>query len=382
MTLEDRVRRVLHDAVATEPPQRGAPLQVAIRRRRRRPVLAGAVAAVLVLAAVAGLAAVRSSHRPLPSTDPTAGWKVFSDTTSNLRLRYPPGWRLEVDGNGVERSVRLIPTELAGQRRKPSDQPRRFGFEVWLGVSATFWIGEDWFGTTSQGRLPDGRPYLRAEMPRSLQYSIDWGRPCTGAQARCAAHSLRAGILATDDQLWGRHRAVAETIVQTIRQLRPGAPSAGDRSLPPCGSEQWRLVWPQEYGGPRGSQGTAIQGGIQYRDGPRCHFRLTVTLHVENARGEPLPVKGNPASTVIEGDLPLDGMRRVSGSWEVGFTPMWRFIWDEWCNRGLPKATLRLVADGGATISVPGLDPARDRNDLGGPACRDRGRPSAVAGWP
>jgi hypothetical protein len=100
-----------------------------------------------------------------------------------------------------------------------------------------------------------------------------------------------------------------------------------------------------------------------------------VTLHVENARGEPLPVKGNPASTVIEGDLPLDGMRQTSGSWEIGSIPMWRFIWDEWCNRGLPKATLRLVADGGATISVPGLDPVNN-------ACRDRGQPSALAAWP
>jgi len=188
--------------------------------------------------------------------------------------------------------------------------------------------------------------------------------------------------LATDDQLWDRYRAVAETIVQTVAQLRPTAPSAGDRSLPPCNSEQWRLVWPEEYAGPRGSQGTAIQGGIQYRDGPRCHFRLTVALYVENARGEPLPVKGNPASTVIEGDLPLDGMRRVSGSWAIGSTPMWRFIWDEWCNRGLPKATLRVVATGGVTISVPGLDPARNRDALGRPACRDRGRPSTVAAWP
>ena len=167
-----------------------------------------------------------------------------------------------------------------------------------------------------------------------------------------------------------------------------GRAAAADRAVgrgPQPTALQQRAMAADLAGGvrrPRGSQGTAIQGGIQYRDGPRCHFRLTVSLHVENARGEPLPVKGNPASTVIEGDLPLDGMRRVSGSWEVGFTPMWRFIWDEWCNRGLPKATLRLVATGGATISVPGLDPARDRDDLGGPACRDRGRPSTVAAWP
>jgi len=92
MTIEDRVRRVLTGAVANEPPPRGTPLAVIRRRRRRRPLLAGATALILVLAAVAGLVALRSSHRPLPSTDPTAGWKVFSDTTSNLRFRYPPDW--------------------------------------------------------------------------------------------------------------------------------------------------------------------------------------------------------------------------------------------------------------------------------------------------
>ena len=57
MSIEDRVRRVLTDAVATEPPPRRAPLAAVRRRRRRRPVLAGAVAVVLVLAAVIGLAA-------------------------------------------------------------------------------------------------------------------------------------------------------------------------------------------------------------------------------------------------------------------------------------------------------------------------------------
>ena len=382
MSIEDRVRRVLATAVADEPPPRGAPLQVALRRRRRRPVLGGAVAVVLVLAAVVGLAAVRSRERPLPTTVPTQGWKTYGDPAGNLRFRYPPDWRVGFHLEDGQPTIRLVPSELAGPGRDPSNRRQRFGFETWLSVSSTFWIGEDWFGRTSQGRLPDGRSYLRGEMPRSVQYSVDWGLPCATGQARCVPQSLRAGILATDDQLWDRYRAVAETIVQTVAQLRPTAPSAGDRSLPPCNSEQWRLIWPEEYAGPRGSQGTAIQGGIQYRDGPRCHFRLTVTLYVENARGEPLPVKGNPASTVIEGDLPLDGMRRVSGSWAIGSTPMWRFIWDEWCNRGLPKATLRVVATGGVTISVPGLDPARNRDALGRPACRDRGRPSTVAAWP
>ena len=60
---------------------------------------------------------------------------------------------------------------------------------------------------------------------------------------------------------------------------------------------------------------------------------------------------------------------------------MWRFSWDEWCNRGLPRATLRVTADGGAGISVPGLDPAPAEPSRGW-SCRDRGRPSVVAAWP
>src|SRR5829696_1508934 len=69
MTVEDRVRRVLTEAAATEPPPRTAPLAAVRRRRRRRPLLAGATALILVLAATAALVAVRTSHRPLPSTD-------------------------------------------------------------------------------------------------------------------------------------------------------------------------------------------------------------------------------------------------------------------------------------------------------------------------
>jgi hypothetical protein len=60
---------------------------------------------------------------------------------------------------------------------------------------------------------------------------------------------------------------------------------------------------------------------------------------------------------------------------------MWRFIWDEWCNRGLPKATLRVSADGAAGIAIPGLNPAARARDIGA-GCQDRGRPSTLAAWP
>jgi hypothetical protein len=196
-------------------------------------------------------------------------------------------------------------------------------------------------------------------------------------------HSVRFSITAADGRLWDRYRAVAETIPTTADQLQPSKPSVGDRGLPACRSDQWRLIWPQEDGGAHGDQGIAIQGGVQYRQGPRCHLRLTVRMAVEDDRGRLLPVRGNPASTSVEGDLPIDGMQRVSGSWVIGGALMWRFIWDEWCNRGLPQATLRVTADGGASVTVPGLDPTPDEPPPSPDrSCKDRGRPSVVAGWP
>lgn len=60
---------------------------------------------------------------------------------------------------------------------------------------------------------------------------------------------------------------------------------------------------------------------------------------------------------------------------------MWRFIWDEWCNRGLPRATLRVTADE-AAITIPGFDPAVETRRKGAGRCQDRGRPSRLAPWP
>jgi hypothetical protein len=171
----------------------------------------------------------------------------------------------------------------------------------------------------------------------------------------------------------------------TVEQLRPIAPTVGDTSLPACNPEQWRLVWVEEYGVTDGDQGTVLQGGVRYRQGPRCHLRLTLRLAVEDHRGRPLPVKGNPASTTVEGDLPIDGIQRLSGSWVIDGALMWRFMWHEWCTRGLPQATLRVTADGGASLTVPGMDPAPDEPlpRVPGPGpCQDRDRPSVVAGWP
>jgi hypothetical protein len=378
MTIEDRVRHVLHDAVADEPPLRGAPLERIGRcRRRRGPVLAGALAVTLVLAALVGLAAVRR-ERSLPTTVPTTGWKTYTDTAGNIRFRYPPDWRVEqLDTELGPRLLRLVPPDLGGvPERDPS---------LHLDTRAGFWIGEDWFGTTHRGRLPGGQAYLRTTSSlgasRHVTWSVDWGRPCLGDDPGCVPQSVRVIVSSPDQPRPDRDAAVAETVVGTLEQLRPTAPSIGDRTLPACRPGQWRLVWPEEYGGARGSQGIAIQGGVQHLEGPRCHLRLTVRMAVEDGTGRLLPVRGNPASTTLEADLPVDGMQRLDGSWVIGGALIWRFIWEEWCNPGLPQATLRVTADGGADITVPGLDPNARPGDFGG-GCEDRGRPSVVAGWP
>jgi hypothetical protein len=386
MTIEDRVRRLLADAVAEEPPPRGAPLQVAIRRRRRRPLLAGAVMVLLVLAAVAGLSAVRG--RPLPATDPTAGWTVYTDAARNLRLRYPPDWVLRERQPGW---VRIAPPDLAAGVLE--DQPP---FAVGVRAPAAgYYIGEQIGVDLVKGRLAGGPSYVvtetdpaafipppevsvssrpLAELPRNKTYSIDWGRACTsGGRPRCEAQVVMAGVMSANTPLWDRYRAMGEAIVGTIQPVTPVPPSSGDGTRPVCSPQQWRLFHPGGFTLGDLAQRYVLGGGFRFLGGRPCHLRLELRLEVEKPAGRRLPLPGNPSTIVVEGDLPEDDQSTAT----VQGTPLnWYWAWQEWCNKGLPQASLRVTAETGARLTVPGPSPEPDTG------CRDRGRPSTLAPFP
>ena len=408
MTIEDRVRRVLTEAVAKEPPPRGAPLPAALRRRRRRPVLLGAAALVLVLAAAVGLAAVRGRDgtrpvAPVPSTVPqstvvsTATWRTYTDTDHNLRLRYPPDW--VVRPRNQEGTVTLAPREHA--RKALAIWPP---FAVTVTAGGYYYLGEAPELEFVRGRLPGGQAYLYfqsdptrvplrgvpgapkvpanvADRQRSGSYSIDWGRDCKGiGRRRCGPHGVHATIYAGNTPLWDRYVRVAHAIVRSARPVTPTGPAYGDRSLPRCLPGQWRMVWIGEYGF-SGAQRFFLSGGVQYLGGPRCHLRTTLTLQVERD-GRRLPISGNPASRVVEGDLPGDGIVKEDGSWVMSGGPLfWTFYWDEWCNKGFGGPTrLRLTApDKGQRLNIAGPRESPPGPDF--PSCQDRGRPSRLAAW-
>jgi hypothetical protein len=387
MSVEDRVRRVLAEAVAGEPPLRGAPLARALRRRRRRPALAGAVAMALVLAAVVAVAAVRSREHPLPTTISTKGWTTWTDTAGNLRFRHPPGWVVRQKRADL---VRVAPPEQAGG--VTADNPP-FAVGI-LAAAPGYYLGETPGVNLTEGRLPGGQAYVAYEedltgsdrppnVPlRHRIYTIDWGRSCRGApggQQRCGADRVMAGIMAASTPLWDRYRAVAEAIVATIEPVRPLAPSSGDRSRPACQRDQWRLFHPGGWSYGDRAQRYVLEGGVAFRGGPPCHLRLTLRLEVLGPDGRRVPLPGNPSTTTVEGDLPED---RQLGGGSVVPTPLsWSWGWQEWCNRGLPQGRMRISAEGGATLTVPG-PPAPGTPGEPDTGCRDRGRPSTVAPFP
>jgi hypothetical protein len=397
MSIEDRVRRVLAEAVADEPALRGAPLEYASRHGRRRSVVAGVVAMALVLAAVSVLAVVQSRQRSLPNTVSTKGWKTWTDTAGNLSFRYPPDWVVRQRSVGL---VRVAPPEHASGATADSP-PFAVGIRA---VAPGYYLGETMGVNLTRGRLPGGQAYVvyeedpaalvpppegapatsrsLAELPRRRVYSVDWGRSCrpaAGGQPSCAPDLVLAGIMAASTPLWDRYRAVAETIVGTIAPLNLARPSYGDRSRPACRPEQWRLFHPGGWLYGDLAQRYVLEGGVRFHGGRPCHLRLALRLEVLRSDGRLLPLPGNPSTTTVEGDLPED---RQADTTSLDPSPLnWYWGWQEWCNRGLPEGRMRVSAEGGATITVSGppLPSTPGEPDTG---CRDRGRPSTVAAFP
>jgi hypothetical protein len=382
-----------------------APEVAVIMRRARRwralsgPVLAGTVALVLVLAAVVGLAAVRGQDR-LPTGPPattaapattisTAGWPAYVDRTHNLRLRYPPGWKLRPGPGGNE----LVPPEYAASK------PGRAKYAVTVAAFPGFYLSMyDWRAGTT-GRLPGGQAYLHVlgypDLPsgedppaspatapgrRFAVYVVDWGRFCsTGPKRFCGAHAVRVTVGDANARAFERYRATLDAIVRSATPLRPAPPSTDDLGRPACRPDQWRLVSPHGLGGLANPQRIFFSGLVRYQGGPACYLRLQLQMTVERD-GRPLPVAGSPATATVRGLLPDDDQRRLAQLRVVDTPLMWEFAVDEWCNRDLAGAALRVTAEGGreAKTALPGSSRLPTRS--GG--CRDRGRRAAVAGLP
>jgi hypothetical protein len=388
MTIEDRVRRVLAEAVADEPPLHGAPLKAALRRRRRRPVLVGAVAVVLVLAAVVGLVAIRRPDRVVPATPtlttlPTAGWPEVTDDAGNFSFRHPPGWEVRPTsrgGSGLADGWVLTPQDV------PRGNDRRSGFAVTVTRGHGYWKADSFglAGPGQAGRLPAGQQYLltAANSPQRGTYAVDWGRVCrTGAPApgSCAPQSVDVEYASVaPGRHWDRYRAEAETVVASLRALRPISPTVGDRSRPACQPGQWALVHPSAWGGTPDGRRLAIPVGVGFRGGPPCHLRVPVSMAVEQD-GRRLPIQGSPATATMELDLPEDALPvGYKGIKADRILQIW--IWDEMCDQraGVTGTSEMVFSDerGRRLLTLgklAGFDPAQ---------CADRSRRSALAAWP
>jgi hypothetical protein len=174
-----------------------------------------------------------------------------------------------------------------------------------------------------------------------------------------------------------RYRGQLDAIVRSATPLRPVPSTTDDAGRPDCRPDQWRLA------GNRGLSGVgqriAFSGVLRYRGGPACHLRLQLQMAVERD-GRQLPVAGSPAIATVEGLLPDDDQERLNRLGVHGTPLNWTLAVDEWCNRELGGASLRVTAAAGRSLNVA-LPDAGGQPD--GPGyCRERGRPAEVVGLP
>ncbi len=357
MTIEERVRRMLTEAVTVEPAPSGAPFEQAVRRRRRRPLRAAVVAMALLLTATVVVAGVRAlgTKPTLPVAPPVApavppDWKTFQNRTYNVQFRYPPDWVVEQQGGFV-----IVPRELSPNSSKPSNVGPSGPFAITVGFSTDYYLFVIQNGTqVTPGSLLGGRAFIRwtdvVSGARFINYNIDWGRYCLGVGPYCGSHSVRAAIQATSRALLDRYGPVAERIVGTFAPMRPTQASTGDPTRPACRQDQWRPVFASRsklaFDRPR----WVIGGDIQYLQGPACHLRATLRLTVERADGTAVAVPGTPSALTVEADLPEDG----GAAGDVMRTATMRLWgWDNWCKQPLPQARVRVTTDSDASTTRP-----------------------------
>jgi len=369
MSVEDRLRRVLADAVATEPQPEGAAFE-RVLRRRRRPLMTAAVALALLLIAAVALTQLRARDtRPVSPAIPIvpADWKEYRSAELNLGFRYPPDWVVRVNPKPSQfqaSPLLLVPPEFADRSpatKLPFVVAFRGGDLYYLATSAA---------PISRGQLPNGRAYTAQSHPsdgqgrRFDEYYIDAGRSCVprAPGPDCGPHSFRVAIAAATTALWDRYRPLAATVVGSVAPVRATTPTFGDRTRPPCRPDLWRLASPAAaptlvtwFQG----RSWLLQGSVRYpKDGPPCHMRITVQASVERSDGASLTVPGTPAMITIEGDLPEDRDPNddpASPGYSFVPTPLsWQWGWQNWCKQPLSQTRVRISAAGKSqTIPVP-----------------------------
>jgi hypothetical protein len=389
MSIEDRLRGVLAEVLATEPPPERSPVEQIARRRRRRPLIAATVALALLLVAAVAFTGIRVvEDRPVrpTSTIVPPDWKEYRDQEADLSFRYPPDWVVRTDLASAAYLV-IVPAEFRDRRvTKSPELPFVVGVSGGGGRGGAGYYRIATGEQTARGRLPNGRAYTEwtsvVNGRRLHDYSIDVGRVCTPGASRpnCGAHRISATLAADTAALMDRYRQIAMTIVGTLAPVSATTPSAGDRTRPPCRPDQWGLA-PSPGWSFQGRSWT-IEGQVRYpADGPACHLRVTVRLSVQRPDRTPMAVSGTPAPITIEGDLPEDrDPNDSSNSYTDVTTPLtWRWAWRNWCRQPLGQTRVRIEAMGtgkSATVQAPLRENYVNCQGLG------RDAPWSISPWP